>query len=214
MHGIMLHRSGHNVLILEKDPGRPESHMAGLAIATNTTHFLEQYDRVDQPLGIPSECWQFLDRENNPREFMRARRILTSWDALYYRLRANFDGLESEYCGRPSGLKNPNWGTASFVAGRRVTDITVTAEKVSVQVAGSGANEKSTYTADLLLGADGLNSVVRRTFVPEEKAKVRYGGYVAWRGVVPENDVSKETRRILQDKINYFVLPNGEHIIM
>lgn len=36
--------------------------------------------------------------------------------------------------------------------------------------------------ADLLIGADGINSAVRRQLFPE--AQLRYSGYAAWRGVV------------------------------
>ena len=40
----------------------------------------------------------------------------------------------------------------------------------------------SAETADLLVGADGIQSVVRRQMLPE--VELRYSGYTAWRGVV------------------------------
>ncbi len=44
--------------------------------------------------------------------------------------------------------------------------------------AASGAEERG----DVLVGADGLHSVVRRTIVD---GRTRYAGYTAWRGVSP-----------------------------
>jgi 2-polyprenyl-6-methoxyphenol hydroxylase-like FAD-dependent oxidoreductase len=44
--------------------------------------------------------------------------------------------------------------------------------------------------ADCLIGADGLNSVIRQQIAPQ--AKTRYAGYIAWRGVVAtENRVAR-----------------------
>jgi 2-polyprenyl-6-methoxyphenol hydroxylase-like FAD-dependent oxidoreductase len=41
--------------------------------------------------------------------------------------------------------------------------------------------------ADLLIGADGIRSVVRQKLFPE--AELRYAGYTAWRGVVSSDDL-------------------------
>ena len=45
-----------------------------------------------------------------------------------------------------------------------------------------------THRADLLVGADGINSVIRRRLFPE--VKVRYAGYASWRGVVRAEDLA------------------------
>jgi 2-polyprenyl-6-methoxyphenol hydroxylase-like FAD-dependent oxidoreductase len=50
--------------------------------------------------------------------------------------------------------------------------------------------------ADLIVGADGLFSTLRQQFLPE--VRPRYAGYVAWRGIVDEVEVSAETRRVLR----------------
>ncbi|TCT06679.1 FAD binding domain-containing protein [Aquabacter spiritensis] len=65
-------------------------------------------------------------------------------------------------------------------------------------------------TGALLVGADGIFSTVRGQFVPE--AKPKYAGYIAWRGLVPESDLSARARA---DMVNYFAfsLPPGEQML-
>lgn len=55
------------------------------------------------------------------------------------------------------------------------------AESVSVRFDGGGADR-----ADLVVGADGIHSTVRRQLFPE--VSLRYSGYTAWRGVVATRD--------------------------
>ena len=49
--------------------------------------------------------------------------------------------------------------------------------------------------ADLLIGADGLHSTVRSRLVPDLKAQ--YVGYIAWRGVVEEQEIEPALRDTL-----------------
>jgi 2-polyprenyl-6-methoxyphenol hydroxylase-like FAD-dependent oxidoreductase len=65
----------------------------------------------------------------------------------------------------------------SIQLGARVTSIDQTADGVVATLA-DGSREHG----DLLIGADGLRSVVRRYVAP---ATPRYAGYTAWRGVSP-----------------------------
>jgi 2,6-dihydroxypyridine 3-monooxygenase len=67
-----------------------------------------------------------------------------------------------------------------------------------------------TATADLLVGADGVSSFVRRAMVPD--VRPRYGGYVAWRGVVDEKDLTPSTFAVLDDSLTYYVRP-GTHAL-
>ena len=213
MHGIMLQRLGHNVCILEQESNDRESHMAGIGAADEVLGFLKKYDITDKPLGIPSECLQSLDKQGRVAPFVKAKRVLTSWDALYYRLRANFDGLHSEYCSPSDLIQASGLGRARYEPETMVHEIAIDQHKVSIQVKTSGTNKLATLTVDMLIGADGTNSIVRRTFVSTDVAIPRYAGYVAWRGVVPESSVSEETRRIFQHNVTYFLLPR-EHVIV
>ncbi|KAL8786813.1 MAG: hypothetical protein Q9213_002550 [Squamulea squamosa] len=213
MHGIMLIRSGYNVRILEQDVGSPQSHMAGIGVAQDVLDFLERFDHVKQPLGIPSECLQSMDHDGKVTVFLKATRIMTSWDVLYHRLRANFDRVTIVDRRQPAGIRGKGLGDAIYDTGKQVVNIDTNEGKVSVRVQDIATRTEHLMHADLLLGADGSHSIVRRTFVPDSEARPTYAGYVAWRGVAKESDVSLATRRIFQKNVTYFQLP-GEHVIV
>ncbi|HXY90668.1 MAG TPA: FAD-dependent monooxygenase, partial [Xanthobacteraceae bacterium] len=63
---------------------------------------------------------------------------------------------------------------------------------------------------DILIGADGIRSTVRAQLLPA--AKPLYAGYVAWRGLVPEGDISPRTHADLFEYFS-FCLPAGEQML-
>lgn len=218
-HGIMLLDYGHNVHIIERDSGSPESYMAGICAAEHVSTFLRKFDRIKEPLGIPSELFQSIDRQGNVRPFLKAKRVNTSWDVLYWRLRMGFDGARSDFYGADSEgtleLKHDmkKRGTALYDTGKKVVRIQSEKTGVTVSVVDAVTKKEESLTAGLVIGADGPGSIVRETLLPEVTAQRAYAGYVAWRGVVPENQVSRETREIFQKNISYVLLP-GEHMII
>lgn len=69
----------------------------------------------------------------------------------------------------------------------------------------------SSVESDLVVFADGVNSMARAQLVPGSQP--RYSGYVAWRGMVPESEVSASSRACLGDSITYHVYANS-HILV
>jgi 2-polyprenyl-6-methoxyphenol hydroxylase-like FAD-dependent oxidoreductase len=63
---------------------------------------------------------------------------------------------------------------------------------------------------ELLVGADGLFSAVRTRFVPG--IRPAYAGYVAWRGLVEEAELSLRTQEAICDRFS-FCLPPGEQML-
>ena len=165
------------------------------------------------------EILQSIDQQGNVRPFLKAERVLTSWDTLYWRLRIGFDGAGGEFFEagndeifeRKQELKKR--GKGFYDTGKRVVGISAPESGVIVKVIDVSTQIEQKITADLIIGADGPNSVVRDTFMPKVRSQQAYAGYVAWRGVVPENQVSPATRQIFQKNISHVLMP-GEHIIM
>ncbi|KAL2846478.1 hypothetical protein BJX68DRAFT_268568 [Aspergillus pseudodeflectus] len=219
MHGITLHRLGHNVRILEKSPiAAPTSHTAGIFLSPHATAFVERVDRVREiPLGSPALPGRLT---GFPYPSFPTRRIITSWGALYFWLRANFDGLGSVYILHPPEivcLHGEDIASARrravYEQEQRVVEIKDGFEgdsaKVSVVVEDLGRGQTRILPADLVLGADGRQSTVQE-IVLGARAYRHYSGYVAWRGVVPESELSEETREAFQANISH-VTRSKEH---
>jgi 2-polyprenyl-6-methoxyphenol hydroxylase-like FAD-dependent oxidoreductase len=147
---------------------------------------------------------------------------MSSWDALYFRLRANFDLESSLYLSgtAPNTDAEPLHAisaTAEYETGKRVLRIESTQTgKVAVvyeDIKNGGPLLRS--EADLVLGADGPNSVMRKAFLEPGKADRAYAGYIAWRGVVPEQEVSEKTREVFRSNITYSILgAEAGHVIV
>jgi 2-polyprenyl-6-methoxyphenol hydroxylase-like FAD-dependent oxidoreductase len=56
--------------------------------------------------------------------------------------------------------------------------------------------------ADLLVAADGFRSTIRGLLLPEVQPE--YAGYVAWRGVVQESDLSADVLKVFEDNFTFF----------
>lgn len=134
---------------------------------------------------------------------------MTSWGFIYHRLRANFDGLASEFCENPPKVKEEGNGEVIFDTGKVVTGVELAGEKVKV-VYDDVSGEKKTdlsVLADFVIIANGANSSLRGKLFP---ALTRdYAGYVAFRGTVPESEVSEETKKVFDPRLTYYSYKNG-----
>jgi len=72
--------------------------------------------------------------------------------------------------------------------GSEVTDVRADASGATV-VTAAGA-----FAADLVVGADGYRSIVRRTVAPDQP-DAAFAGYMLWRGLVDETDLPPQTPR-------------------
>ncbi|KAI1651123.1 FAD/NAD(P)-binding domain-containing protein [Daldinia loculata] len=226
MHGIMLHRLGSTVRVLEQSlTHTPVSHMAGVCLGIDVQHFLKRFDRTSEiPLGISAVQLQSLDGQGKIHPFLRINRIMSSWDALYFRLRANFDMKASHYVPHPPALDlragedaDGAKARARYEIGKQVIGIEQfkTGQLLVRYKDHTDGGTDAQALADLVLGADGPNSIVRKIFLKPGEADRKYTGYVAWRGVVPEEQVSEETREVFRSNITYSILKGeGGHVIL
>lgn len=207
MHGIILKRLGHNVHILEQSSTslRPAL-AAGITAGPYFQEFMKKHDRCQEPYSLPSAV-QFINATASVTRKFNVPLKMTSWDVLYYRLRANFDGFTSDHCPR-SYVNEDNEGNAFFDLGKKVTGVQSRADgKEGLEVAFDDLidpSKGSSIFADYVVVADGASSSIRQQLIPEPHRP--YSGYVAWRGTVPEEDVSPETVSLLDRHFSAFVM--------
>lgn len=211
MHGIMLKRQGHNVHILEQTRESVRSgEAAGIRAGMEVEQFFQKYDLLRQPYSFDCPGLKFIDKESRQKRFIKYPMCMTSWTALYYRLRANFDGFSSEHCPNPPTSIEKD-GKAVYDLGKRVTMVAYRNASVVLSFDDDINGGSESICADLVIAADGANSVLRKFLVP--KLRRPYAGYVAWRGSVVEKDVSEESKKVFENKFTVFKMPHN-YILM
>ena len=124
---------------------------------------------------------------------------MTSWDLFFYVLRANFDQVESGYCEVPEAVSGEV--TDAYRHGHTVSDVrSGKGGRIEVEYHDLEGNTRS-ETADLVVGADGPSSTLRKILMPDMKRE--YAGYVAWRGTVLESEVSEAAKRAFVEKFAF-----------
>lgn len=208
MQGIVIKRLGHNVTILEQSLStNREGQAAGIVTMEHSQQFLTRYDLLqDEPYAVNCSAVQILDKKLKVKHEFQRRMQMSSWNVLYYRFRANFDGLKSPYTTR-SISDSANVGRVVYDQGKRVTEVQYTGDAVVVSFEDLSDRTKGALSADLVLVADGSASPMRGLLQPH--LKQTYAGYVAWRGTVVERNVSKETRDTFQNKTTLHAFEGG-----
>jgi 2-polyprenyl-6-methoxyphenol hydroxylase-like FAD-dependent oxidoreductase len=185
---LLLHRAGWRVDVFERIGGELAGRGAGIVTHEELFNVLRHAGVAAEParLGVAVPGRRVFDRTGRIAGELRLDQVLTSWGRLYALLR---DALPSERYHHGKTLERVEESEGGVVA-----------------LFADGTRAEG----DLLVGADGLFSTVRRQFLPE--AEPHYVGYVAWRGLVEEAELSAETRRTLFDWFG-FSLPAGEQML-
>jgi 2-polyprenyl-6-methoxyphenol hydroxylase-like FAD-dependent oxidoreductase len=63
------------------------------------------------------------------------------------------------------------------------------------------------FAADLVVGADGVDSAVRAHFLPH--VRPAYAGYAAWRGTLPEAQTPPAVAEEFQNRFTFYQFPNS-----
>ena len=210
MHGIMLRSLGHNVRILERAPDSRESYMAGVCLGSDSIEFLRRYDRTGEPFTFESERLQVFDQKANITHFFRAHRRVTSWDAFYYRLRANFDSLKSRHYPVPPQRHHED-GESLYESNKEVTSVHVDEGGAVVVYSDVASNKPHKIRCDLVICADGPNSTVRRAYLPNIRRQ--YAGFIGWRGTVQEDAVSEYTRRAFHKNVTLNLMRQNHALV-
>lgn len=180
----LLRTIGWHVDIFERARGDLAGRGAGLGAQAELFTVMRQIGiRIDRSMWTEVRSHVCLARSGESICQVPVHEVTTAWDRVYQSLRETFS--TGPYHG----------GMTLIQCEQKVRGVVALFE--------DGARVE----ADMLIGADGIRSTVRRQFAPDSAP--RYVGYVAWRGIVGEKSISPRWRAsTLQDMV--FCLPNGE----
>ena len=163
MAGNLFHRRGWEVQVFERASGDLEGRGAGITILPGLVSGFQAAgaDETEESLGILLRSRIALDLAGNVLAERPFAQAMTSWGRLYESLRKIFPSRNYHGGATLERVEqDTNTVSAVFQDGRRIS-------------------------ADLLIGADGLRSTVRRQFLPA--LKPHYAGYIAWRCLTDES---------------------------
>jgi len=182
----MLARSGWEVEIFERTPEALVGRGAGIVTHPELFEALAAAGVVvDDSIGVHVDQRITLSRDGAVVTERDMPQTLTAWGKIY------------EVLGRAF--------TGTYRTGATVTSADTHADHAIVTL-----QDGSTHRADLVVAADGFRSELRERLLPS--AALEYAGYIAWRGLVDEAELSSATRTAIFDKFA-FCLPPHEQIL-
>jgi 2-polyprenyl-6-methoxyphenol hydroxylase-like FAD-dependent oxidoreductase len=180
---LLLRQAGWDVDVFEKSTGDLASRGVGIGTHVEMFEIMRRLGiTVDESIGQPFSSRFCLARDGSVIARLPFDKILTSWTLLYRALRR----------------KLPD---ACYRAGMQLEDIAQREGGVTVIFA-----DGTRVDGDLLIGADGVYSMVRARAFPRAPAPV-YAGYIGWRGVIDENAVPQEARGELFESYAFYLPP-------
>ena len=178
-------QKGWNVTVHEKVESPLSGRGAGIATYDELADLVFKATGNNQVLGTKAKTRVSLDIKGNINSSYDYPQVYTSWQYLFSLLRNNIKN--SKYFMNDDCIKIIQDGESATA------------------LFSNGKKKKS----DLIIIANGMKSVIRKYV--DQNAIPQYAGYVGWRGVVNEKDISVESLKILSE---YFVvvLPFNQQI--
>jgi 2-polyprenyl-6-methoxyphenol hydroxylase-like FAD-dependent oxidoreductase len=203
MHALVLLSQPNppTVRILERSPtALLHNQGAGVVAGNETQEFFDKIVKPGRDIAVTSQMRLYLDRIGDVIDgsVEERQQRMTSWDLLYHLLRWRVEGLQSEYV---EGLDADDRPKANYQNGCTVTALEESGERMKLFWTQKDLGEQS-CEADLVIAADGGSSTIRRLLLPDVKRK--YVGYVAWRGTVPETQLSEEAKDVFVEKFPFY----------
>jgi 2-polyprenyl-6-methoxyphenol hydroxylase-like FAD-dependent oxidoreductase len=182
----MLQREGWEVEVFERTPEALTGRGAGIVTHPELFEALATAGVVvDDSIGVHVDTRVTLARDGAVVSDRQMPQTLTAWGKMYDVLGKAFSG--------------------AYRTGATVTAVDSHADHAVVTL-----QDGSTHRADMVIAADGFRSGVREQLLPS--VGLEYAGYVAWRGLVDEADISPGTHAAIFDKFA-FCLPAHEQIL-
>ncbi len=129
-------------------------------------------------IGVPAQTRKIFRPDGTVLTMPETASAYTSWDILLRRLE---ETLHPEDLQRGLAMVDiPDWGASGEVV----------------------LSDGTTDQADVVIAADGIGSSARRQLLPGIAPS--YAGYVAWRGMVAEDQLSSDTVALFADSLSSF----------
>ena len=183
MAALLLRKIGWDVMVYERAVGDLAGRGAGLGVSEE---LLDVMARAGAPFersaGIAQAAHVWMEKDGSIAYEHRRNLMASAWARVYQPLRA---ALPATSYRQAMALERVDGDTAVFADGTR-------------------------DRADLIVGADGVYSTVRRQFQPDVQPK--FANYVAWRGIIEEKEVPPETLKAVSGRI-VFCFPPSEMLL-
>ena len=184
---LLLRRQGWAVEVHERALGDLSGRGAGLGVSQELVDIMGRAGAPFAPsAGVHQRSHVWMERDGSIRFEHRRNLMASAWARVYQPLRA---ALPAEVYRQGSVLERveqePGGVTAFFAGG-------------------------ASASADLLVAADGVHSTVRRQYLPG--VEPAFAHYVAWRGLVEERDMPRETLAAVAGRLVFCFAP-GEMLL-
>lgn len=183
----LLRDAGADVTVYERSPVLLNGFGAGLVVHDATVRYaVERRGHVLEELSCGSAAVRTFGEDGTLVHEEPSSYRFTSWSTIYQTLLNAFDRERYLLGENLVGLdQSADHAEAEFESGRKAR-------------------------VDLIVCADGIGSTARHLLVGS--IEPRYAGYVGWRGLVGEADLTQSTFEILHDAITYN-LAGASHVV-
>ena len=184
---VLLRDAGWDVQVFERSSGDLEGRGAGIVLHPMSSRYLvENLGMALDEFSERARWFRFVNRAGKPVYEAPCRYRFTSWNMLYRPLRQTIG----------DNIYHPN------------------SELRVIRDAGPGVEieltDGRTASSQLLVCADGISSTARPQMFPGSGPM--FAGYLGWRGVVRETDLSEQAFARLSEAITYYT-PPFSHIL-
>ncbi|MBS0532924.1 MAG: FAD-dependent monooxygenase [Proteobacteria bacterium] len=186
LSALLLQRNGWRVDIYERAGEELSGRGAGIVAQPELIARLKGLGLKTDDLGVHIARRQIVDARGEVTHAIDCSQVATAWERVFRLLRRSFPD-------------------AHYHSGKALKGFTQSADSVTAHFADGDA-----AAADVLVGADGIRSTVRQNLEPD--VTPLYAGYVAWRALVDEARIPRETHAAIFD-IMSFGLPPGEQFL-
>lgn len=159
---------------------------AGIVTHPQLVAALEHVGADISNLGVQVDDRVIFDLQGDPFVTVPHSQVVTSWDRMYQTLRRLISDEE-------------------YYLGQTLQSYSEDEDGVTLRF-----EDGAEHRADFVVGADGFRSVVRGQMLPEVQPE--YAGYVVWRALAQEAELSAEMRDRVFDTFGMF-MPLGTQIV-